>query len=237
MEFHRQCCVSVPTWTCIFRTHACHVAWYVPCDPLCTTRPANAAIGFARGLWRCTESVVIRRTLRGSCFRAPTCTGKGGHRQPSTSTPARCRTAASRSAAARANHVRLAAASAAERPALQTLDAELADRIFRLVRTAGDELMDALLQAGVLVRVAHGTEPQTDLAAMRNSAAASPRLCSCSTFALRGQCEHTLFVEGLTLPGRPATRSFDTMVFPGTRQRGRPRGSVTARRAAAARRG
>jgi len=225
MEFHRQCCVSVPTWTCIFRTHACHVAWYVPCDPLCATRPANAAIGFARGLWRCTCRAIICAQL------------KGGHRQPSTSTPARCRTAASRSAAARANHVRLAAASAAERPAVQTLDAELADRIFRLVRTAGDELMDALLQAGVLVRVAHGTEPQTDLAAMRNSAAASPRLCSCSTFALRGQCEHTLFVEGLTLPGRPATRSFDTMVFPGTRQRGRPRGSVTARRAAAARRG
>ena len=56
--------------------------------------------------------------------------------------------------------------------------------------------------------------------------------CSCRGWSAHGVCEHTIYAEGLHLPGRPATRSFASL--PKVRKGGRPRGSTTVPRGAQA---
>ena len=48
-------------------------------------------------------------------------------------------------------------------------------------------------------------------------------VCTCAPFLTYAQCEHVLFVESLSVPGRPATSDLSTL--PSQRKRGRPVGS------------
>ena len=54
--------------------------------------------------------------------------------------------------------------------------------------------------------------------------------CTCPAFAMHGQCEHSLFVDSLALPGRPPRLSLETLPY-ASRARGRKRGADPGPRA------
>ncbi len=131
-------------------------------------------------------------------------------------------------------------------PGSQRLDIGIAAAAVEMVELGGSELAAAMLRHGVLTESTGDVHPWTSVASMRKHfvdvaivvegeralvATGRQRVCSCEVYSLRAECEHTLLVEGLELPGRPPVRDFARMVMPGEKKRGRPRGTVAEQRA------
>ena len=131
-------------------------------------------------------------------------------------------------------------------PAQQPLNEARARSLVSMLQQCDAVLVESMIRNGILFETDNRFYPATSLSHMRmffvhqvvvvegsRASAATDgvnRVCSCECFSIRGQCEHTLFVEGIDLPGRAAERDLNSMKMPGEKKRGRPKGSAAAAR-------
>ena len=124
--------------------------------------------------------------------------------------------------------------------ALQPLDHALAVSGARMLTLGGIELKHVMVETGIL----EGEEPDLLLRRRQYDRIFQDvayvffrpeQVCTCRAFGLHGQCEHQLYAESVSHATRIATRAFDAL--PETRRSGRPLGSTTKPRGAAAVRG